>query len=143
MVEATNQSGENNQTPDIVPEENKDAATNQEESKSNADLTLDSKIKSKNQMKKQKKIDAWVIKKTELKAAGKWKKGNQKKTPGALKDITRFNHLSGVDEDGNSRKLSKEEKKRLFKELCLKGPRIVIDCDFESLMRDSEVRSLN
>ena len=60
----------------------------------------------------------------------------------AYNHLRRFNDLSEVDEEGNSRKLSKHEKQKLFNDLCLKGPRIVIDCDYESLMRDSEIRSL-
>ena len=56
--------------------------------------------------------------------------------------MRRFNELSGVDDDGNQRKLTKQEKQQMFKELCLKGPRIIIDCDFDDLMKDTEVKSL-
>lgn len=30
----------------------------------------------------------------------------------------------------------------MFKELTLKGPRVIIDCDFEQLMTDKEIKSL-
>lgn len=56
--------------------------------------------------------------------------------------LRRFNEMSGVDDEGNSRKLSRKEKQKLYKDLCLKGPRVVIDCDFESLMTDREIKSL-
>ena len=39
-------------------------------------------------------------------------------------------------------KLSTKEKRKLFMDLCLKGPRVVIDCDFDSLMTENEVKSL-
>ena len=56
--------------------------------------------------------------------------------------LRRFNELSEIDDEGNSRKLSKKEKQKLFQDLCLQGPRIVIDCDFESLMMEKEIKSL-
>ena len=39
-------------------------------------------------------------------------------------------------------RLTKKEKQKLYKELCLKGPRIVVDCDYEDKMREPEVKSL-
>ena len=94
-------------------------------------------------MKKEKKLLDWEKRKAEMKAAGEWRNKAKKKTKGALAHLIRFNDLSGKDADGNDRKLTKEEKKRLFTELCLKGPKIVIDCDFESYMRDNEIKSMN
>ena len=94
-------------------------------------------------MKKEKKQLDWEKKKAEMKAAGEWKNKPKKKTKGALAHLIRFNELSGKDADGNDRKLTKEEKKRLFTELVLKGPKIVIDCDFESYMRENEIKSMN
>ena len=43
------------------------------------------------------------------------------------------------DDEG---KLSKKEKQALFKELCLKGPKYIIDCEFDALMADRELKSL-
>ena len=78
-----------------------------------------------------------------MKASGQWKNKPKKKTKATQAHLVRFNDLSEVDAEGNSRRLTKEEKKRLFTELCLKGPKIVIDCDFEPLMRDNEIKSMN
>ena len=39
-------------------------------------------------------------------------------------------------------KLTKKEKQKLFVELCIKGPRVVIDCDFDPMMRENEIKSL-
>ena len=53
-----------------------------------------------------------------------------------------------VNEDGQTveetvkGKLTKKEKQKLFVELCTKGPRVVIDCDFDSMMRENEIKSL-
>lgn len=69
-----------------------------------------------------------------MKANGTWTKKKTKKRVETFAHLTRFNELSEYDEDGTSRKLTKPQKQKLFSELCLKGPRIVIDCDFESLM---------
>jgi len=30
----------------------------------------------------------------------------------------------------------------MFKELCMKGPTVVIDCEFEALMKDTEQKSM-
>lgn len=76
-----------------------------------------------------------------MKASGQLKKKG-KKSINAYSHLRRFNELSEIDADGNSRRLSKQEKQKLFFDLCLKGPKIVIDCDFESLMRDNEIKSL-
>jgi len=40
-------------------------------------------------------------------------------------------------------KLSKKEKQGLFRELCLKGPKYIIDCEFDDLMADRELKSLS
>ena len=39
--------------------------------------------------------------------------------------------------------LSKQEKQALFKALCEKGPKIVIDCEFDDLMQERELKSLS
>ncbi len=46
-------------------------------------------------------------------------------------------------EETRTGKLRKKEKQKLFIELCQKGPRVVIDCDFDSMMRDGEIKSLS
>jgi hypothetical protein len=38
--------------------------------------------------------------------------------------------------------LSKKEKQALFKELCLRGPKYIIDCEFDNLMQERELKSL-
>lgn len=38
--------------------------------------------------------------------------------------------------------LTKAEKQGLYKELCQKGPTIVIDCEFDHLMEDREKQSM-
>jgi len=30
----------------------------------------------------------------------------------------------------------------MFKELCMRGPKYIIDCEFEDLMNDKELKSL-
>lgn len=39
-------------------------------------------------------------------------------------------------------KLSKLHKLQLFKELCRKGPKVIIDCEFDELMVDKEKKSV-
>ena len=97
---------------------------------------------SKNQLKKLKRKQEWKRIKAEKIAAGTYKRNQKKKNKETFAHLTRFNQLSEVDAEGNERRLSKKEKQQLYKDLCLKGPRIVIDCDFESLMMDKEVKSL-
>ena len=65
---------------------------------------------SKNKQKKLKKKENWAIKKAELKASGQFKKQKKKKNVETYNHLRRFNDLSGVDDEGNSRKLSKKEK---------------------------------
>ena len=38
--------------------------------------------------------------------------------------------------------ISKKEKQKLFFELCKQGPKIIIDCDYEDLMIEKEIKSL-
>ena len=58
--------------------------------------------------------------------------------------LTRFNHIQKEEDKEEEKKghLSKKEKQALFKQLCEKGPKIVIDCEFDSLMQDRELKSL-
>lgn len=55
-----------------------------------------------------------------------------------MEHITRFNRT----DDGEVVKRTKQEKQELFRQLTLKGPKIVIDLDFESLQTEKEVKSL-
>jgi hypothetical protein len=57
--------------------------------------------------------------------------------------LLRFNtKKSENDNEGEVKHLSKKEKQEMFKELCLKGPKYVIDCEFENYMTDREIKSL-
>ena len=52
--------------------------------------------------------------------------------------MSRFNHI--FKEDGL--KLTKHEKAAMFQELCYKGPKIIIDCEFDDLMYENEKKSM-
>lgn len=45
-------------------------------------------------------------------------------------------------EDSAIKHLSKKEKQALFKGLCEKGPKFVIDCEFDEYMTERELKSL-
>ena len=49
-----------------------------------------------------------------MKANGTFKKKKQNKNPSQFAHMSRFNDLSEVDADGNSRRLTKAEKKDLY-----------------------------
>ena len=63
------------------------------------------------------------------------------KNAGSVMHLARFNKKQ---EDGEepAKCLSKIEKQQMFKELCLKGPTVVIDCEFDHLMVDREKQSM-
>ena len=50
----------------------------------------------------------------------------------------RFNHT----EEGDAQKLTKQNKQKMFFDLVKKGPRIIIDCDFNELMTEKEIKSV-
>jgi hypothetical protein len=50
----------------------------------------------------------------------------------------RFNNT----EEGEPQKLTKQEKQKMFFDLVQQGPRIIIDCDFNDLMTEKEVKSV-
>ena len=104
-------------------------------------------------MKEQK----WQEKKLLFKEKRKEKKkekGLISKPRASYSHLMRFNDLEReivkkvVKDDGNTveeifnGKLTKKEKQKLFNDLCRKGPRVVIDCDFDSMMRENEIKSL-
>ena len=104
---------------------------------------------SKRQQKKLKKQEFWEKKKEIIKQ----QKKEKKKANGAAatrtchSHLTRFNHLHkeapGDDQEEEKKgHLTKKEKQALFKQLCEKGPKIIIDCEFDSLMQERELKSL-
>jgi hypothetical protein len=66
------------------------------------------------------------------------KKEKKQKSKTCHAHLLRFKEEMREDEG----KLSKKEKQALFKELCLKGPKYIIDCEFDALMVDRELKSL-
>ena len=54
--------------------------------------------------------------------------------------VSRPDQVEG--EEGALKHLTKKEKQDLFKGLCEKGPKYVIDCQFEDYMTDRELKSL-
>ena len=90
---------------------------------------------SKRELKKQRKMERFEAKKAyqRQKEREKGKKSNT-----AREHIVRFNR----NEAGEPVKLTTREKQQMFKDLCLKGPRIIVDLDFESLQTDKEIKSL-
>jgi len=91
-------------------------------------------------LKKQKKQEQWEAKREQIKLAKKEKKQHAKKPRASYQHIMRFNNL--VKEGEEQKHLTKKEKQDLFKALCEKGPKYVIDCQFESYMTDRELKSL-
>ena len=96
---------------------------------------------SKRQLKRQKKQEQWEAKREQIKLAKKEKK-HAKKPRAAYQHIMRFNNLVKEGEEPGAKHLTKKEKQDLFKALCEKGPKYVIDCQFESYMTDRELKSL-
>jgi hypothetical protein len=57
--------------------------------------------------------------------------------------LSRFNHINKEESKGEDiGKLSKKEKQDMFRALCRKGPKYIIDCEFEDYMIDRELKSL-
>ena len=50
----------------------------------------------------------------------------------------RFNHT----DQGEAQKLTKQDKQKMFFELVKQGPRVIIDCDFNELMTEKEIKSV-
>lgn len=100
----------------------------------------ESRLQAKKERKLRLKRERWEQKKLIMKAKDKERK--KKKSPAAYAHLNRFDQLT-KEENGEVRKLNKKEKQALFKEQCLEGPRVIIDCDFEHLMLEKEVKSLN
>ena len=96
---------------------------------------------SKRQQKKLRKQEQWEAKKELIKQHKKEKKTN-KRPRTAYQHIMRFNNLVREGEEPGGKHLTKKEKQDLFKALCEKGPKYVIDCQFESYMTDRELKSL-
>lgn len=92
---------------------------------------------SKRSLKKIEKTKKWEAKK--LYQRQKQKEKPSKRTRSSIEHITRFN-LTKEDED--SGKLSKQDKQKMFFDLVQKGPRIIIDCDFNDLMTEKEIKSV-
>ena len=69
-------------------------------------------------------------------------KENKKKgkSPASFQHLNRFNKIN--DENPDKPKLSKQEKLKMFKDLCEEGPVYVIDCEFEDKMGDKDLKSL-
>ena len=61
--------------------------------------------------------------------------------------MTRFNLFKNNPDDGGERKtgngLRKADKMKMFRDLCKKGPKILIDCEFNDLMDPREQLSLS
>ena len=68
----------------------------------------------------------------------KQKEKPTKKSRSSVEHIMRFNHT----EEGDPQKLTKQEKQKMFFELVKQGPRVVIDCDFNELMTEKEIKSV-
>ena len=94
---------------------------------------------SKNAQKRLAKQAKWEQKQLEAKERKKEKKA--KKNVTSFSHTRRFNHLR--EEQDDSKCLTKKQKQQLFKQLAKKGPIMVIDCDFEPLMVDKELKSLS
>ena len=88
-------------------------------------------------MKRLRKQEQWEAKKELVKAKRKEKRQKSKTCHAHL---IRFNQIAKEGEERG--KLSKQEKQGMFKELCQKGPKYVIDCEFDDLMQDRELKSL-
>jgi len=56
--------------------------------------------------------------------------------------LRRFNPTKEEREQENPVGLCKKEKQKMFFDLCQKGPKIIIDCDYEDLMLEKEIKSL-
>ena len=108
---------------------------------------------SKRQQKKLAKQEHWEKKKVLIKQLKKEKKkqnaGSGTRTCHA--HLTRFNNVlkeaAGAADNEEFKEgkvhLSKQEKQVMFKALCEKGPKIVIDCEFDELMQERELKSLS
>jgi hypothetical protein len=53
-----------------------------------------------------------------------------------------FAHLNRFNGDKEGAYRSKQEKVKMFRELCSKGPTVMIDCEFEHLMLEPEIKSM-
>jgi tRNA (guanine9-N1)-methyltransferase len=103
---------------------------------------------SKKALKKIEKSQRWEAKKAFIKQQTKEKR-KLKRKEGGSKNTASYTHLNRfnlVDKELNpvdeGPRLSKEEKKQMFKQLCKKGPKIVVDCEFDTLMLEREKKSL-
>lgn len=110
---------------------------------------------SKNQLKKMAKKEKWEQKKFEKRRKEKEK---YKKTKSSYAHLNRFSGLTKDDVNGEPKvenggeevkkdenekpKLSKKEKQALFRKLCDQGPKYIIDCEFEDMMIDKEIKSM-
>ena len=69
-------------------------------------------------------------------------KASQHKKKGSVLHLARFHKEKDKESEIKVINLTKAEKQGLFKELCQKGPTIVIDCEFDHLMEDREKQSM-
>jgi len=64
------------------------------------------------------------------------------KSRASIAHLSRFNLFKNNPADGGEKGsgngLRKQDKKKLFDELCKKGPKIIIDCEFNDLMEPKE-----
>jgi tRNA (guanine9-N1)-methyltransferase len=56
--------------------------------------------------------------------------------------LSRFNPTKEEREGPNPLGRTKKEKQQMWSDLCMKGPKIIIDCDYEELMLEKEIKSL-
>lgn len=81
--------------------------------------------------------EKWLEKKDVYKQKQKEK---SKKSKNSYIHLVRFNKIS--QETPDQPKFTKQEKQKMFKELCEQGPKYIIDCDFEDYMGERELKSL-
>ena len=90
---------------------------------------------SKSAMKRAHKEALWEKKKLIIREKRK-EKNHNKKSAGSKAHLRRFETPMGTE------KRDKKEKQALFAQLCLKGQKVIIDCDFDKLMTEKELKSL-
>ncbi len=88
-------------------------------------------------MKKIEKTKRWEAKRAYQRQ--KQKEKPNKRPRSSVQHILRFNHQETT---GEPQKLSKQEKLKMFCELVKVGPKIIIDCDFNELMTEKEIKSV-
>lgn len=96
------------------------------------------------------KKEKWEASKHLIKEKNKEKKRQKKlegksmnhKNHGSVAHLSRFTIKDKDKPEGERTALSKKQKQELFKDLCNKGPTVVVDCEFDDLMLDREKQSM-